>query len=94
MKPTAILINTGRGPLVDEAALARALRSGSPAGAALDVFEQEPAVHPELLACTERVLLSPHLGSATASTRRRMSMLAAASVVALAEGREPANRVV
>ncbi|HTZ45298.1 MAG TPA: D-glycerate dehydrogenase [Jatrophihabitans sp.] len=92
-KPSAILVNTSRGPLVDEAALARALAGGLLAGAALDVFEHEPAVHPELLARTERVLLTPHLGSATDSTRRRMSALAVASVVALIEGREPANRV-
>jgi len=93
MKPTAVLINTGRGPLVDEAALGRALAAGRLAGAGLDVFENEPRVHPELLACRRRVVLTPHLGSATDRTRRRMAALAAASVIALARGEEPANRV-
>jgi glyoxylate reductase len=94
MKPTAVLINTGRGPLVDEAALARALAAGRIAGAGLDVFEFEPRVSGELLACRRRVLLAPHVGSATDSTRRRMSALAAGSVIALARGEQPANRVV
>ena len=94
MRPTAVLINTGRGPLVDEAALARALAAGRIAGAGLDVFEFEPRVCAELLACRQRVLLAPHVGSATDSTRRRMSALAAGSVIALARGEEPANRVV
>ena len=93
MKPTAVLINTGRGPLVDEAALARALASGRLAGAGLDVFEDEPRVRSELLACRQRVVLTPHLGSATDRTRRRMAALAAGSVIALARGEEPANRV-
>jgi glyoxylate reductase len=94
MKPTAILINTGRGPLVDEAALARALAAGWIAGAGLDVFEFEPQVGQQLLDCRHRVVLTPHLGSATDSTRRRMSALAAGSVVALARGEQPVNRVV
>jgi glyoxylate reductase len=94
MKPTAILINTGRGPLVDEAALARALTAGWIAGAGLDVFEFEPRVNEELLGCRQRVVLTPHLGSATDSTRRRMSALAAGSVAALARGEQPVNRVV
>lgn len=94
MKPTAVLINTGRGPLVDEAALARALAAGWIAGAGLDVFEFEPRVGPELLACRQRVVLAPHIGSATDSTRRRMSGLAAGSVIALARGEQPVNRVV
>jgi glyoxylate reductase len=94
MKPTAVLINTGRGPLVDEAALARALAEGRLAGAGLDVFEFEPRVTAELLACRQRVVLTPHVASATDSTRRRMSTLAAASVIALARGEQPANRVV
>lgn len=94
MKPTAVLINTGRGPLVDEAALARALATGQLAGAGLDVFEFEPRVAETLLACRQRVLLTPHVGSATDSTRRRMSSLAAGSVVALARGEQPPNLVV
>jgi glyoxylate reductase len=93
MRPTAVLINTGRGPLVDEAALARALTAGRIGGAGLDVFEFEPRVTEELLACRQRVVLAPHVGSATDSTRRRMSALAADSVIALARGEEPANRV-
>jgi glyoxylate reductase len=94
MKPTAVLINTGRGPLVDEAALARALAEGRLAGAGLDVFEFEPRVTEALLACRQRVVLTPHIASATDSTRRRMSALAAGSVIALARGEQPANRVV
>jgi glyoxylate reductase len=94
MKPTAILINTGRGPLVDEAALARALAAGWIAGAGLDVFEFEPQVSRELLDCRQRVVLTPHLGSATDSTRRRMAALAAGSVIALARGEQLVNRVV
>ena len=82
MKPTAYLINTSRGPLVDEQALARALAGGVIAGAALDVFEHEPRVHPDLAARTERVVLTAHAGSATARTRERMSMLAAEGLVA------------
>ncbi len=71
MKSTAILINTARGPVVDEAALVTALNAGEIAGAGLDVFEEEPVVHPGLLA-SEKALLLPHLGSATVETRRRM----------------------
>jgi glyoxylate reductase len=76
MRPHAYLINTSRGPLIDESALARALTEGTIAGAALDVFEHEPQVHPALLARTERVVLAAHAGSATARTRERMSHLA------------------
>src|SRR5690606_41239185 len=72
MKPTAMLINTARGPIVDEAALAAALRDGVIAGAGLDVFEREPEVDPQLLQLRERVVLLPHLGSATETTRREM----------------------
>jgi glyoxylate reductase len=76
MRPHAYLINTSRGPLVDEAALADALADGTIAGAGLDVFEHEPLVHAGLLARTERVVLTAHAGSATARSRERMSHLA------------------
>ncbi len=94
MRPTAILVNTARGPIVDEAALVHALRTGAIAGAALDVFEFEPTVTEELLAM-ENVVLSPHLGSATRRTREAMGMLAVEALRAvLLEGRRPANAVV
>lgn len=76
MRRSAVLINTARGPIVDEAALATALRDGVIAGAGLDVYENEPAVHPELLELGERVVLLPHLGSATRTTRLEMSRMA------------------
>ena len=86
MRPTAYLINTARGPIVDEAALADALDSGVIAGAALDVFEHEPSVHPGLRE-SDRVLLTPHLGSATLETREAMAVLAARNVVEVLAGR-------
>ena len=94
MKPTAVLVNTARGPVVDEAALARALHEGRIAGAALDVYELEPEVTRELLGL-ENVVLTPHLGSATRETRVAMGMLCVEALVAvLLEGRVPANAVV
>jgi lactate dehydrogenase-like 2-hydroxyacid dehydrogenase len=90
MKQTAVLVNTARGPIVDEAALAEALREGVIAGAGLDVFEQEPAVHPGLLNLPQAVL-APHIGSASVDTRRRMSMMAAENAVAALTGRRPPN---
>jgi lactate dehydrogenase-like 2-hydroxyacid dehydrogenase len=92
MKPTAILVNSARGPVVDEAALAAALQSGQIAAAGLDVYEHEPKVHPDLLAL-ENVVLLPHLGSATIETRTAMGMQAAANLDAFFAGAEPPNRV-
>jgi glyoxylate reductase len=88
MKRSALLVNTARGSLVDEEALAWALDERLLAGAALDVFEHEPAVHPGLLA-HERVLLLPHVGSATRETRTAMADLAVRNVLAVLAGNEP-----
>ena len=85
MRPSAFLVNTTRGPVVDEAALAAALRSGAISGAGLDVFEREPDVHPDLLGLENAVLI-PHLGSATVETRTAMGVLAARNVVAVLGG--------
>jgi glyoxylate reductase len=88
MKRSAYLINTARGPVVDEEALAWALQQRLLAGAALDVYEQEPTIHPDLLPL-ENVLLVPHLGSGTTETRTAMATLAADNVVAVLSGRPP-----
>jgi glyoxylate reductase len=92
MKPSAYLINTTRGPVVDEPALADALAKGVIAGAGLDVFENEPEVEPRLLKM-DNVALAPHLGSATVETRTAMAMLAARNAVAVLEGNEPLTPV-
>jgi len=93
MRPSAILVNTARGPLVDESALADALAGSEIWGAGLDVFEDEPRVHPRLLALRERVVLAPHVGSATIETRRRMAEIAAREARAVLEGRAPSHPV-
>ena len=92
MKVGAILINTARGPIVDEAALARALEQGKLRGAGLDVYEREPKVDPALLARDDVVLL-PHLGSATEHTRRRMAEIALLNVAAVLRGEDPPNAI-
>lgn len=92
MKPTAILINTARGQVVEEEALVQALQAKRITGAGLDVFEHEPRVHPALLKMPN-VVLTPHVGSATAETRFKMAMLAAENLLAGLEGRRPPNVV-
>jgi glyoxylate reductase len=89
MKQTAVLVNTARGPIVDEAALAAALREGDIFAAGLDVYEREPEVHPDLLEL-DNVVLAPHLGSATVETRTAMGMLAARNLLEVVAGRRPA----
>jgi len=92
MKPGAILINTARGPIVDEAALAGALRSGPMAAAGLDVYEREPEVHAALLGL-DNVVLAPHLGSATRGTREAMARIAVQNVLEVLAGRPPLHAV-
>ncbi len=92
MKPTAVLVNTARGPVVVEEALAIALETSQIFAAGIDVYEDEPEVHPRLLAAPRTVLL-PHIGSASQQTRTRMAQLACEGAVAVLEGQRPANLV-
>jgi glyoxylate reductase len=92
MKSDAVLVNTSRGPVVDEVALAEALENGVIFAAGLDVYEREPEVHPRLLAAPRTVLL-PHIGSASLATRTRMAQIAAENVVATLAGKPPPNPV-
>ena len=92
MKPEAVLVNTSRGPVLDEAALADALAEGRIFAAGLDVYENEPEVHPKLLEL-ENVVLAPHIGSASVETRDRMAVLAAENIVAVLTGEEPKTPV-
>jgi lactate dehydrogenase-like 2-hydroxyacid dehydrogenase len=92
MKKSAILINTSRGPVVDEAALAQALAAKKIAGAGLDVYEREPAVHPGLVSMAN-VVLAPHIASATVRTRSEMSAMAARNMATAARGGRPPNLV-
>ncbi len=93
MKPAAILINTARGPVVDEAALVEALKEGRIRGAGLDVFEEEPSVHPGLVELKENVVLTPHIGSASIETRLRMATMASLNMVQALKGSRPPNLV-
>jgi len=92
MKSSAYLINTSRGPVIDEAALVEALKGGVIRGAALDVFENEPALAPGLAQC-ENAVLTPHTASATDETREKMAEIAAENLIAFFEGRVPPNAV-
>jgi len=92
MKRTAYLINTSRGPVVNEEALVEAIQSKEIAGAGLDVFEKEPHIHPGLLSLPNVVLL-PHIGSATIETRTRMATMAADNLTAMMKGEQPPNQV-
>ena len=92
MKPTAYLINTSRGPIVDEHALAEALRDKVIKGAALDVFENEPAIEP-MLKDLDNLIVTPHIASATEETRQKMGEVAAQNIIAVLENKAPANPV-
>lgn len=93
LKPTAIVVNTARGPVIDETALAEALEAGRLWGVGLDVFEREPTVHP-VLRGHPRAVLTPHIGSAEERWRAAMAEMVSENAAAILEGREPPNRVV
>ena len=92
MKPTAYLVNSSRGPVIDEDALVGTLREKKIAGAALDVFENEPALA-DGLAELENIVITPHIASATIETRQKMSEMAAQNIIAFLEGDTPPNQV-
>ena len=92
MKKSAYLINTSRGPIIDEHALVEALQNNVISGAAIDVYENEPALASGLAEC-ENVIITPHIASATQETRQAMSVLAAQNIIDALEGRTPANLI-
>ena len=92
MKPSAFLVNTARGAIIDEAALASTLREKKIAGAALDVFESEPTVHPDLLSL-QNLVITPHIASATIEAREQMSIMSADNVIAVLNGETPPHQV-
>jgi glyoxylate reductase len=92
MRPTALLINTARGPIIDEGALVDALKAGVIAGAGLDVYEQEPAIHMSLTQL-ESVVLLPHLGSATLQARVQMGLVCVQNIHAVLEGHPAPNQI-
>ncbi len=92
MKPSSYLINTSRGPVVDENALTEALEKGKIAGAALDVFEEEPNIHPRLMKLSN-VIITPHIGSGSVETRSKMANMAAGNIIAAMRGERPPNLV-
>jgi phosphoglycerate dehydrogenase-like enzyme len=93
MKRGAMIVNTARGRIIDEAALVEALRSGQISSAALDVFEQEPLKSDNPLLVMDNVVLAPHLGASSIEAMRRMATQVAQGVIDVLEGREPKNRV-
>jgi len=93
MKKTAYLVNTSRGPVVDETALVEALKNGVIAGAGLDVFENEPALAPDL-ADLSNIVITPHIASATVHARNEMATLVAQNIIDFLEGKVPANKVI